>query len=404
MKQLLFVSPVVPALAGSGVAMRAGCMIEALARKHEVSLLVVPLIAGSDEQIDRRIAKYCAEVKTVSLRNADPEFERIERIADPASRLASLALYPKPVLFRLATPENIQRAADAYKGRSFDTAHVFRLYAAPFAEPFLGKNAESWLDLDEVESETQKQLAAAHTRLGNDAEASLAKTEALKYAREERTWLPKFNRIFVASQKDCTVVTSLHPAANVSVVPNAIRLPQIPPTRTEQNEITLLFVGSMSYAPNEDAAIQFCCEILPQIRARVSTKVRASLVGNNPTERVQALADHPSVAVTGRVPDLTEYYTRATVVVVPLRAGGGTRIKILEAFAHQRPVVSTSKGAEGLEVQNRKHLLIADSPTDFAEACARLSADAKLRDTLVTKALEWVSSHHTVEAVTRCLP
>jgi glycosyltransferase involved in cell wall biosynthesis len=103
------------------------------------------------------------------------------------------------------------------------------------------------------------------------------------------------------------------------------------------------------------------------------------------------------------VADLAPVYADADAVVVPLRAGGGTRIKILEAFVHRRPVVSTSLGAEGLEVEHHRHLLLADTPEDFAAQCARLAGDPALRESLTAGGFELASTRHTVERVRAAL-
>ena len=113
--------------------------------------------------------------------------------------------------------------------------------------------------------------------------------------------------------------------------------------------------------------------MLPILRRIAASRPFAvEIVGATPSPRVIALGGHPEITVVGPVAEVAPSYRRAHAVIVPLRTGGGTRIKILEAFAHERPVVSTAIGAEGLEVQADRHLAVADSPADFAAACARL--------------------------------
>src|SRR5262249_38828129 len=134
------------------------------------------------------------------------------------------------------------------------------------------------------------------------------------------------------------------------VIPNAVRIPPSTSATRRGGPFTLLFVGTLGYYPNEDAAIFFCSEILPRLGASASRPVRLLIVGSNPSLRVRALAQDGKVAITGPLPDLSRCYAAADAVVVPLRAGGGTRIKVLEAFGHRRPVVSTTVGAQGIEV------------------------------------------------------
>src|SRR5262249_34836826 len=155
------------------------------------------------------------------------------------------------------------------------------------------------------------------------------------------------------------------------VIPNAVRVPTRIAARPRGGPFTLLFVGTLGYYPNEDAAIYFRAEILPRLQVTAGRSVRLLIVGSNPSARLQALARDHQVTVTGTVPDVTRYYAAADAVIVPLRAGGGTRIKVLEAFGHRRPVVSTTVGAQGIEVTPGTHLLIGDTPRAFADQCAR---------------------------------
>jgi sugar transferase (PEP-CTERM/EpsH1 system associated) len=146
----------------------------------------------------------------------------------------------------------------------------------------------------------------------------------------------------------------------------------------------ILFVGSMSYAPNVDAAEYFCREVLPLVTAEVPD-VGVSLVGANPAPSVARLASD-CVRITGFVPDVRPYYAAASAVVVPLRVGGGIRMKILEGLALGAPMVSTAIGAEGLGLSNGRELLIADDPAAFAAAVVRLLREPALRAELAVRA------------------
>lgn len=137
----------------------------------------------------------------------------------------------------------------------------------------------------------------------------------------------------------------------------------------------------MNYPPNVDAAIYFVRSILPLIREQIP-EVGLSIVGHVPTREVQDLAEAPRVRVTGFVDDVLPYYRDAAAVVVPLRAGGGTRLKVLEAMALGRPVVSTSIGSEGLAVTSGENLMLADDPASFAASVVTLLRDASMRQRL----------------------
>jgi len=146
----------------------------------------------------------------------------------------------------------------------------------------------------------------------------------------------------------------------------------------------ILFLGVMGYPPNADAAVFFCRNVLPRIRA-VEPRARLLVVGHAPPDRVRQLSS-PAVVVTGSVEDVKPYYEQSAVCIAPLRAGSGTRLKILEAMALGRPVVATTLGCEGIDVAPGVDLLVADSPEEFARDVLRLFADAALWHSLARNA------------------
>ena len=152
---------------------------------------------------------------------------------------------------------------------------------------------------------------------------------------------------------------------------------------------TFLFVGTLGYFPNYDAVRWFSESVAPLIHARVTAPFRLVVVGPSTAGEFG-----PEVTCTGWVDDLAGQYAAASAVVVPVRAGGGTRIKILEAFAHRRPVVSTSTGAEGLEAVVGEHFLLADEAADFADACAALMNGDAHADGMIDKAFELVTRRY----------
>lgn len=172
---------------------------------------------------------------------------------------------------------------------------------------------------------------------------------------------------------------------NAVVIPNGYPAPPRPVGRIEVREPpTLVLPGLLRYGPNIDAAHYFVREVLPRIRAR-SPEVRARLVGDR-DDRVSDLAEVEGVTLTGLVPDIVPELELADAVVVPLRFGSGTRVKILEAFAHRIPVVSTVFGCEGLDAVHRRHLLAAKDPDTFASACIEILTDRSLRTSLTDEA------------------
>jgi polysaccharide biosynthesis protein PslH len=204
----------------------------------------------------------------------------------------------------------------------------------------------------------------------------------------------------VCSEPDRKVVGA---NANVWVIPNGIELPaQKKHLQDENSTPVLLFLGYMAYEPNTDAALFFAKRVLPLIQRGIP-RVKFLVVGKDPPPSVCRLNDGKSVVVTGTVPEVADYLSSATVVVVPIRFGGGTRIKILEALAHRKAIVSTTKGAEGIDVQPGRHLLLADSPEDLAKSCTRLLRDSGLRTQLGEDGFCLVRDHYQWECIERLI-
>jgi polysaccharide biosynthesis protein PslH len=150
--------------------------------------------------------------------------------------------------------------------------------------------------------------------------------------------------------------------------------------------LSLVFTGSMDWLPNDDAIWYFVQEILPLVRA-VKPDVRLTIVGRNPFPRLRELAENdPGIEVTGRVDDVRPYIDRAAAYVIPLRIGGGTRLKVFEAMAMEKAIVSTSIGVEGLRVTDGEDVLIADSPRAFAQAVLRVLIERDFAATLGRRA------------------
>jgi len=190
------------------------------------------------------------------------------------------------------------------------------------------------------------------------------------YETYERLFLSKCDFLLASSQADADFYRKLAPNINAVVIPNAVDTDILQTLAPPEEPHSVIFPGRMDYPPNFQAVHIFCQEILPRV-AVIFPSVRFYIVGKNPPESVRKLASD-RVVVTGFVEDMLPFWRKAAALVVPLSIGGGTRIKILEAMALGRPVISTSKGCEGLEVIHEKHLLIADDPERFAEHVIRV--------------------------------
>jgi glycosyltransferase involved in cell wall biosynthesis len=193
-----------------------------------------------------------------------------------------------------------------------------------------------------------------------------------------------------------------------AVIPNAVDLDYFSPRPGDPSPDgrTVLFFGAINYFPNVDGIRYLAGEIWPRIATR-HPGARLEIIGQHPTSEILALQG-PSVDVLGKVDDLRPYLARAAVSVVPLRIGGGTRLKVLEAMAMGRPVVSTSIGAEGIEAEPGRHLLLADDAEGFASAVSRILDQAQVgarlgREgrALVERRYSWQTAAHRLGAFFR---
>jgi polysaccharide biosynthesis protein PslH len=202
--------------------------------------------------------------------------------------------------------------------------------------------------------------------------------EARKMEKYERGALGRFHHIIAVSDQDRQQMLAMDPTCEITVVPTGVdttKYSPAPPAVADPPR--LVFLGSMDWEPNIDAVSYFCRDIFPRVRARFPKTV-FQIVGRNPHPSVKQLAS-PAVEVTGTVPSVAEYLRDASLVIVPLRIGGGTRLKIFEAMATGKAVVATTIGAEGLAVESGRDLILADEAAAFADAIILLLSNAPLR-------------------------
>jgi polysaccharide biosynthesis protein PslH len=225
-----------------------------------------------------------------------------------------------------------------------------------------------------VESEIWRRHAETES---NPAKKLMYRVESGKMLRYEQKIVRGFQHVIAVSEHDRQLMSAWTEPKRITVVPTGVDLQQFRPDGPSPVETVVTFVGAMDWEPNIDAVEHFCSEIWPSIQARVPG-ARFRIVGRNPDRRVQKQASS-SVEVTGSVPSVVEHLRQAAVVVVPLRIGGGTRLKIYEAMAAGKAVVSTSIGAEGLDVHHGRDIVLADKATEFADAVVMLLQDRELR-------------------------
>lgn len=215
----------------------------------------------------------------------------------------------------------------------------------------------------------------------------------------ERDICRSARRVIAVSEADASLMEESYGLVKVPAVPTGVDIEYFATPPAARPEVDIVFVGSMDWMPNIDGSRWFVTEVLPLIRERVPS-CSLAIVGRRPSPAVRAFAEaDPLVHVTGTVPDVRPWLSGAKLSVVPLRIGGGTRLKIYEAMASRLAVVSTSVGAEGLDVSDGRTIRIADDPEAFAEACVELLDDRSMRQGLADAAWSVVSERYSWTAV-----
>jgi glycosyltransferase involved in cell wall biosynthesis len=226
--------------------------------------------------------------------------------------------------------------------------------------------------------------------------------EARKIERLEAAACAAAQAVAVCSARDEELLRELSPAARLFVAANVVDTGKYMPAAGGNNG-SVLFVGAMDWLPNQDGAEFLLGEILPHLR-QLAPNAQVILAGRNPPEAMlRRYAGIPGVSFTGMVADLRPIIARAAVCVVPLRIGSGTRLKILEAAAMARPIVSTTLGAEGLELRHGREILLEDRPRAFAEAVALLLTDPVRAAAMGSAARLVVEQQYSIAALRRQL-
>ncbi|MEW5734591.1 MAG: glycosyltransferase family 4 protein [Thermodesulfobacteriota bacterium] len=230
------------------------------------------------------------------------------------------------------------------------------------------------LSAHNVESQVWERMAAAET---NPLKKAFLFLQYKRWFAFEKAIIPRFDAVCAVSENDRETFSRWTASEKVFLVENGVDGEYFAPAGPEPvRPLSLVFSGSMDWRPNVDAALWFLEKIFPLIRKRYP-EATFTIAGRRPDPALREAAGRSKgVLVTGTVEDMRPFLAAAQVIVVPLRSGGGSRLKILEALSMQKPVVSTAVGAEGLRVTDGKDILLADRPQDFADAVMRLFSDA----------------------------
>lgn len=279
----------------------------------------------------------------------------------------------------------------------FDLIHLESIHMAGYV-PLIESRSKAPLVFDwhNIESEAMSRYAAGAP---TPAHSAYARLTAKRLFKMEQQILRKAAGHIVCSAREADQLKERLPGVNVAVVENGADTRRYAGLKAAlHGRDALVFVGSMDYRPNIDAAIYFAREVWPLVRRRFPAW-RFVIVGSDPARSVRALAAQPGIEVTGSVEDVRAYYGKALAAVVPLRMGGGTRLKILEAMAAGTPVVSTALGAEGIDFTPDRDIILADKPADWLDALNALAGSAERWRELSCAGRDLVSSRYDWDAI-----
>ncbi|MFW6116360.1 MAG: glycosyltransferase [bacterium] len=361
-------TPYLPYPPDTGGKIRSYHLLRALTSRFDVALYTVHHGDRPSKAAIKTLQEHCREVVILHLRKSWRTRDRIYRVLAPLPRAAQ----------HFHTPGSLQQARRQLREKDYDLLVADEMCMTPYVE--LMPELPKIVIRHKVDYAHYREVARARPW---GLEKILDYVEAAKLRRYSRARMPLYQAFLACSEQDAALIHRDAPEVPQLVIPNGVDLsifePSSPP---ESGRPTLLYVGSMYYYPNIDAVRFFLESIYTKIQ-RFAPSVKIQIVGHNPPPEIQRLGIRDDVEVTGSVPDVRPYYETASVFVVPLRLGGGTRLKIVEAMAMATPVVSTKVGAEGLDISPGENILIADEPRSFAEAVLHLLSDRDLHARIV---------------------
>jgi len=388
-RRIMFLLPFVPRLdAMHGGGRTLAEVITRLAARHEIALIC--LRAAGEPPIDKELCRRCAWVDEIERPLAkDSQADRWRRRV----RLFGTLLRGHPMQ---VTDWNVKMYAECVRAQIQawrpDIVQIEFNIMAQYLNAMDDFHGPRILTMHEPGAEAaHDQWCALHgyARLR-------AYIDMLAWRRFERAAVNQVTAVVVFTERDRQAIAKLAPQTSITKIPLGAVLPTALLSRSAPEPASLLFVASFIHPPNIDAAMRLATTIFPQVRDRCPQAV-LYIVGDQPPSKLLQLASE-HVIVTGRVPAVAPYLDRAALVVVPLRQGGGMRIKVLEALAAGKALVASPRAVEGLMVRNHEHVVLAESDEQFADAVVHLLADAEGRIALGERAQKWARDNLSWDA------
>lgn len=389
--KILFLTQVLPYPLDAGPKIRAYYVLRHLAQHHEITLVSFVRASDTPEAI-AHLQEFCTAVHTVTMPRA--------KLLDAFHLLRSLVTGQPFIMARDSVAAMRRLLSQLLADASFDAVHADQLWMAPYAlwvQQIAGADApiKTVLDQHNAVYMIPQRLAQGER---NPLKRLLMALETRKLVRYEIETCCRFDAAVWVTQEDYDAVSQQ--AAADREIPNAGIIPicgapsEVPTTPRQPHARRITFVGGLHYPPNAQGILWFATHVFPQVLARVPDAV-LTVIGKSPPAALYKLGIPPAnLDVAGFVADLDEYLQETAVFVVPLQAGGGMRVKILDAWTWGMPIVSTTVGAEGTENCPGENILIEDVPDQFARSTIQLLQEPTRRERLASAGRAWVEQRY----------
>jgi len=366
----------------TGGKIRTGKILEQLSKRHEITL-VSNVESPKDNHFIPEMDRFCSRFLPVSW----TEIPKYSVLFFARLMLQMFFIYPVSVLND--TSRKLRQCLE-----NEHSAEKYDLVICDFIQSALNfkniKGTPSILFQHNVESQISK-------RHYDRAEGGISKLfwwlQWKKMFFFEKKTCQKFDTVISVSKQDSKMFLSLYGLDNAVAIPTGVDIEHFLPLDTATEPSSLVFVGSMDWLPNEDAVLYFANDILPILKHKIPN-IHLTVVGRNPSPRLKKrLTTVPEIKLTGWVEDVRPYIAKATLYIIPIRIGGGTRMKIYEAMAMGKAIISTSIGAEGLSVTNEKNIVLEDDSFAFSKRIIQMHKDGQFRTNLGKNAASYVRKH-----------